>query len=84
MAEEKKAEVIVETPAATSEEMLVKLDKASAKLEAENKRMEQNMLLANAEKLEKSLGGEAGGTVKDPKVEETPEEYADKIMAGDK
>ena len=73
-------ENITQEKVSKNEEMVERANAAAGRLEEANKRLEKN--LKEQEKLQviENLGGKA--EAKDEKVEETPEEYKDKVMGG--
>lgn len=79
--ESKKAAEALSKAPSSNEELLAKIEKASERLEKANKEYEKNRLRAEELKAEQVLQGVAEVGVPPPK-EETPAEYAEKVMAG--
>jgi predicted FMN-binding regulatory protein PaiB len=70
-------------PASSDTDVLVRIEKATARLEAANKRYEQNRQLAEAERVEKKLEGESEAGLSPVKKEETPQEYKNRVLRGE-
>ena len=58
-----------------------KANLAAARLEAANQQLEKNLAKQEALQVEKTLGGEA--TIEPQKLEETPEEYKERVLKGE-
>ena len=76
--EEKKDEEEDSSPS----DLVDKANEAADRLEKENERMEANVKIQEQMKVEKTLSGTADAG-QPAKKEETPKEYADRVMAGD-
>ena len=85
--EEVKKEIVKDKPKTDTqlknEEMLEKIAVATEKLDKANKKHERLRALAEAEKIDAALDGEGEAGIKVKPKEETPKEYADKVMAGE-
>ena len=76
MAEEKKKE--------TNEELLARIEQATKKLDDANAKFEENRIAAEKARVERMISGSGEAGIQAEKKEESPAEYAEKIMAGDK
>jgi len=65
------------------EEMLEKINIATEKLDKANAKYARNKAAEEAAKIDAELDGEGEAGVKVKPKEETPKEYADKVLAGD-
>ena len=79
--EEAPAEEQPAAPAAKSTPMIDAANEAAERLEKANKKNEELISKQEALAVEKTFGGEAEAGA--PAKEETPEEYAKKVMAND-
>lgn len=84
--EEEKQEAVQETAedkVIQDEKRIERMNEAANRLEAENKRFEENQRLARAEKSLKQAGGFADAGKPQEKKEETPQEYAERMLRGE-
>jgi hypothetical protein len=65
----------------SSNDLIERATAAAIRLEAANKQLEKNLARQEALQVEKTLGGQA--IVQPQKLDETPEEYKNRVMRGD-
>ena len=69
------------TPQPTPTDLIANANAAAARLEAANRQLEINLTRQEAMNIERTLGGKAEAS--QPPVEESPKDYANKVMAND-
>lgn len=78
---ETKPEETYVPPEEVHEDMVRQINTAAEKLRAENERFEANQKVLEAQRVEKMLAGKSEVGIK--KKEETPKEYAEKMLRGE-